>query len=147
MFSVLFLCAACTTQSMLDDLLTEALPNGAEARIFETCAPFMGGAVALLDEVLLPDEELHEPRDGEGKWTRSLSLSSFVEADSAQYRVAGVAATLLDGKSCYRKISPKADEVLFGERSGRFYRSENREIIIVIFDAPAGEGVMFVQAP
>lgn len=131
---------------MLDDLLAEALPLGAEARISETCTPFMRGAVALLEEISLPEEEGHEPRSGEGNWTRSLSLSSFAEADSAQYRGAGVAATLLDGKNCYREISPEADEVLFGERPGWFYRSENREIVIVIFDAPAGEGVMFVQA-
>lgn len=144
---VLVFCGACATQNVLSELLQGALPTGAKAHIAETCAPLMQGAVALLNEVSLPDEERHEPRSGVGNWKRSLSLSSFVQADSSLHQGVGVAATILDGKDCFREISSEADQVLFGEKSGWYYRSENREVVIVIFDTPAGEGVMFVQAP
>ena len=143
----LLLCASCTDQTILSEILYDALPEGANAVISEACTPLLQGAVALLDEVSLPDETPLDASNATGEWVRSVSLTNFSEADSATYRGVGVSATILDGKNCLRHLSLDADQILFGERSGWYYRSDNREIVVVLFDEPLGKGVMFVQAP
>jgi len=143
----ILLCASCTNPSVLNELLFGALPEGAKASISETCMPLLQGAVAFLDEVTLPDTTPLEASNATGEWVRSLSLASFAEADKIQYRGAGVSATILDGKDCIRELSSDAEQILFEQTSGWYFRSNDREVVIVVFDEPPGKGVMFVQAP
>jgi len=109
----------------------------------------MGPAVGLFSlpegsEEIMKQELLK--RTVQGSWSRAPSLAEFARRDE-DHLGPGVGATILDGKRCLRKIESEAKEVLFGDREGFYFRSDNREVVIVIFDHPSGNGVIFVQAP
>ena len=51
----------------------------------------------------------------QGRWIHAPSLAEFVRRDK-EHIGPGIGATILDGKSCLRKIESDAEEILFGDR-------------------------------
>ena len=148
-FSSVLLLASCSSESHLKSVLKSYLPDGLVPTFGETCIKFMGPAEGLFS---LPEgsEEImkQELLEGsvQGSWSRAPSLAEFARRDE-DHLGPGVGTTILDGEKCLRKIEREAQEILFGDREGFYFRSDNREVVIVIFDHPSGNGVIFVQAP
>ena len=115
----------------------------------ETCIKFMGPAVGLFSLPIgskkIIEQELLEGTV-QGSWSRAPSLVEFDRRDN-EYLGAGIGATILDGKECLRDIEPGAEEILFSNREGFYFHSKDRRVVIVIFDRPSGNGIIFVQAP
>lgn len=59
----------------------------------------------------------------------------------------GIAATLLDGKACLRQITDEADAILFGPKPGSYDASSNEQVVVIVFDDPQAQGVIFMQGP
>ncbi|MEX0348994.1 MAG: hypothetical protein AB3N15_06170 [Paracoccaceae bacterium] len=137
----------CSRDARLEETLTEILPPEAQIALVETCSELLGASVALFSVALPPASKRFHDQSVNGLWMRTRSLQEFAQADADGYRGAGVSATILDSKECLRNITDDADTILFGEKAGLYYRSENREIVAIIFDEPSGRGVMFLQAP
>ena len=137
----------CSDEARFEETLAEILPSSAQISLIKTCSEFLGASVVLFSDVSLTSDESILNHAVDGLWVPSTSLSEFAESDEAIYRGAGVGATILDGKDCLRDITNEADEILFGAKTGLYFRSENREIVAILFDAPKGHGVMFLQAP
>lgn len=135
----------CSVDEIIEDILSESLPPNTEYELTETCSYFMGPAVALFSVVSMPPEEDFLNHTPLGAWTRSASLSEYAASDS--YRGVGIGGTVLDGKQCLRDRTEDANDILFGARTGLFYRSEDRRTVAVILDEPRGFGVLFIQAP
>ena len=129
----------CDSPSRLLELIDGALPPDTGATLTESCTPFMGPFVGLFT---LPNGPLVSP---EG-FQRFPSLSDFVQSD-ADCLGACLGATVLDGKECLRKLTNRADDILFAPTPGLYRWTNNRKVIVVLFDDPAGEGLIFVQAP
>jgi len=141
------LIAGCATEVRLKEILAGILPLSPQLSLTETCSKFLGPTVVLFSNASLTSEEDIINHVVEGLWIRSSSLIEFADVDAQTYRGAGVGATILDGKNCLREITAEAEEILFGSKTGLYYRSENREIVAILFDEPKGHGVMFLQAP
>lgn len=139
--------AGCSNDASLEETLAEILPPSAQISLTETCKKFLGASVALFSDVSLTSDESILNHAVDGLWAPSSSLSEFAETDAEKYQGAGVGATILDGKDCLRDITNEAEEILFGAKAGLYFRSENRKIVVIMFDAPKGHGVMFLQAP
>ena len=137
----------CTNTSRLEKILAEILPPNIQVTMTETCAKLLGPAVALFSTVSPPAEKSILDHTSDGLWVRSASLLEFAEADAREYGGAGVGATILDGKECLRDKTDTADEILFGSKDGLYFRSNNRQIVAILFDEPEGHGVLFLQAP
>ena len=141
--------SGCMPEAIILDHLQSALPPGTSASLAERCSPFMGPSVALFDlstdranDALL-SEQL---RNMDGLWSQHESMADFHQVRS-QARGPGIGATLLDGKSCLRDLTPDADDILFGDRRGYYYASPPEDVVIVLFGAEPQSGVIFVQAP
>jgi len=138
---------ACASQSRLEDILNEIFPAGAQFEVASTCSNFLGSSVGLFSVSSLPSEKSILDHMVDGHWVRSNSLLQFAETTDQEYVGAGVSATVLDGKECLLYNSDQAEEILFGNKSGLYFRSKNREIVAILFDDPQGQGVLFLQAP
>lgn len=139
--------SGCSNESRLKDILARTLPPSAQISMIETCSENLGAAVGLFSDISQASDESILNHRVDGLWTRSASLSEFAKSDTERYQGAGVGATILDGKDCLREISNKAEEILFETKTGLYFRSENRKIVVVMFDEPKGHGVIFLQAP
>ena len=147
--SGILLLASCSSESQLKAVLKSYLPDGLLPTLGETCIKFMGPAVGLFSLPEGSEEFINRELlmgTNYGRWARASSLADFVHRDEHHGR-SGVGATILDGKKCLRKIESQAHDILFGEREGFYFRSENGQVVIVIFDQPSGNGVIFIQAP
>ncbi|AQZ53229.1 hypothetical protein [Martelella mediterranea] len=132
-------------------ILAEALPEGAEPEVLSTCYSFLGlgPTVALFRYPVkgvtdAPATSLNP--DGSKGWTWQPSLGDFVEKQSKE-PVLGLAMTVLDGKQCLRDMTDDANSILFEEHPGLYYSTNREEVIIILFDGPEREGVIFIQAP
>lgn len=147
--SCVLLLASCSSESPLKTILETHLPDGLVPTLNETCSTLMGPAVGLFSLSKGPEENIEQvllKNTVQGRWSRASSLAEFTRRDK-EHMGSGIGATILDGKNCLRKIDENAEETLFGATEGFYFRSENREVVIVIFDHPTGNGVIFVQAP
>ena len=77
-------------------------------------------------------------------WSYAPSLGEYVGRDS--YPSLGLAATILDGKACLRELTPDANKILFGDTPGLYRHSQNRRILVILFNDRPHTGVVFVQA-
>lgn len=139
--------AGCSSKARLKSILTGIFPSNTQVTLTETCVKILGPAVVLFSVASLPSEESILKHTPDGIWTRSISLSEFAKADTKEYKGAGVSATILDGKDCLRDKTDKAEDILFGNMDGLYFRSKNRQVVAILFDDPQGSGVMFLQAP
>ena len=149
----LFICtlwlSGCASEKYLDEFLEASLPSGLTPTLNKTCIQFMGAAVGLFSLPNGSDKILRQEVQNntvQGTWSHAPSLGEFAARD-AEHRGAGIGATILDGKKCFRDMEETANEILFGNKTGFFFHSENRNVVIMIFDDPKGNGVIFVQAP
>ena len=148
-FSGVLLIASCSSKNQLHSILKSYLPDGLAPTLVETCTRFLGPAVGVFSLPSGSEEIMKQElvkRTVSGSWSRAPSLHEFTRRDVG-YPGPGISATILDGKKCLRKIESRADEILFGERGGYYFRSDDREVVIVIFDHPSDRGIVFVQAP
>lgn len=144
---VSFAMVGCSNDAKFEEILARILPPTAQIALTETCSMFLGASIALFSGVSLLSEKSLLDHAVDGLWVRSSSLLEFAEADAQEYPGSGVGATILDGKECLRDKTDEAEEILFGAKAGLYFRSENREIVAIIFDEPKGHGVVFLQAP
>ncbi|MEO0773219.1 MAG: hypothetical protein AAFZ04_08570 [Pseudomonadota bacterium] len=145
--SVLLLAfAGCQGRSNIEDEIRGFLPQGSTFSTGEICDPLFGPIVAAFSLEKVPARSQFLNYEGNGAWTVASSLRKFVEMDDYDQPL-GMGATILDGKECLRDISDQADQILFGENPGLYYRSDKRRIVAVVFDDPLGTGFVFFQAP
>ena len=139
--------SGCATELRLEEILYEIFPQSAQVELDSTCFRFLGPAVGIFTVSSLPSEKSMLDHMADGHWVRSESLLQFAEADYQEYAGSGVGATILDGKKCLRDSSGQAEDILWGNKPGLFFRSNNRKIVAILFDEPKGHGVLFIQAP
>jgi hypothetical protein len=109
----------------------------------------MGPAVGLFTISDTTEDILVEPHldlQEDVNWSRSDSLLTFTQDDEG-FQGSGIGATILDGKKCLQGITENTRSILFGKKSGLYYHSDDRKVVIILFDDPKGHGVIFVQAP
>jgi hypothetical protein len=133
--------------SALHDYLSEVFPTGSDIKIQESCGGSLGlsATVAVFEVVVANDDPASEltrfaPEDG--TWTRQASLQEFVDAHGEPV---GLAATVLDGKACQRKLRNDANALLFEQAPGLYFRSHDQTAFIMMPDDEPGTGVVFVQ--
>lgn len=140
----------CTQDGNLMEILAKALPADASPTLTDSCTSFLGfGPAVGIFEVSL--EMAREAAGFKGRfaetllWSQHGSMVEFAEARSHQ--IAGINATLLDGKDCLREMTAGADEIMFGDTPGTYYASPDEQVVIVIFSGDLGKGAIFVQSP
>ncbi len=144
--SIMFL-TGCSNSELIEDHLERILPKSANVTIDKTCTSSNLGIVALLTVTSLQEDALALIPKDKGKWIRASSLSEFSKTDAQEHTGLGVRGTILDGKICVRELTNQAEPILFGDKTGWYFTSYDREIIIAVFDEPERLGIMFIQAP
>lgn len=145
--------AGCSSKARLEQILSSIFPPNSEITINATCVKLLGPAVVLftlkspLSEEAILNQTVIDNWKRRGTWVRLNSFLDFASKDANEYQGVGVGGTLLDGKDCLRAKTERADAILFEDNRGLYYRSGNREIVAVLFDDPAANGVMFLQSP
>lgn len=137
----------CSNSELAEDHLERFLPETANVAIDKTCTSSNLAIVALLTVTSLQEDALAFLPKDKGRWTRASSLSEFSETDAQEHTGLGVSDTILDGKNCVRKLTDQADKILFGDKTGWYFTSYDREIILAVFDEPERLGILFIQAP
>lgn len=139
-----------TEDSKLMEILRMALPADASPNLTDSCTSFLGfgPAVGIFEVSLVV---AREAADFEGRfadtpsWSQHGSMLEFAEARSRE--IAGINATLLDGKDCLRELTAGSDEIMFEDTPGTYYASPDQQVVIVLLSGDLGEGAIFVQSP
>lgn len=139
--------AGCTTETAVQQYLTEILPTASVVRATDSCGGWLGlsPAVALVD-VTLPKGVARGDLIGleteTGAWSYRGSLQDFVDDEG---KPVGLAATVLDGKDCLRRLRADADAILFGPLPGLYFRSHDQSVLVILPDGQPGLGILFTQ--
>jgi hypothetical protein len=145
--AIIMFLTGCSNSELVEDHLERILPESANVTINKTCTSSNLGIVALLTVTSFTEDTLTLLPQDKGKWIRASSLSEFSETDAQEHTGLGVSGTILDGKNCVRKLTDQAETILFGDKAGWYFTSDDREIVIAIFDEPERLGILFIQAP
>lgn len=148
--ATMLLTVGCTQDSNLIEVLSTALPADAAPMLRDSCTSFLGfGPAVGLFEV--SPETAREAAGFQGyfadaaSWSQHRSMIAFAAVRS--HEVAGINATLLDGKECLREMTADADEIIFGHSPGTYYASPDQEVVIVLRSDDLGKGAIFIQSP
>jgi len=140
----------CTQNSHLMKILGNALPADASPTLTDSCTSFLGFGPAVGIFEVSP-EAAREAAGFKGRfadtpsWSQHGSMVEFAEVRSRE--IAGINATLLDGKDCLREMTAGADEIMFGDTPGTYYSSPDQQVVIVLLSGDLGKGAIFIQSP
>jgi hypothetical protein len=139
--------SGCTYEGAVLEYLVDVLPVGSAIQVTDSCSSAFGaGGGAAVFEVTFPQDasvpDLAALGLERGTWTREGSLGSFAEEHDFEV---GIAATVLDGRECFRSLREDADAWLFEPKPGLFYRSEDQTVVIMMPDDAPGVGAVFSQ--
>lgn len=137
----------CTSEKHLEPIILGAFPKSVAVEIETFCTHIMGPAVAVFSYEGAEPDTIREYQAPNGSWTHSSSLGRFAEISDSGRGGLGVGITILDGKKCLREVVENADDILFQPNPGLYYRSDEREIVVILPESTPGEGMLFIQAP
>lgn len=139
--------SGCTFEGAALEYLVDVFPQGSVIQVTDSCSRTfgMGGGAVIFEasfqqNAQAPDLTALSPELG--TWTREDSLQKF--AKKYDFEV-GIAATVLDGRDCFRSLREDAEAWLFEPNPGIYFRSHDQNIVIMMPDDPPGYGVLFSQ--
>lgn len=138
----------CATKDQLERFLNEILNPIWQGEITTACVSALVGNAGFFTFEGGTVGQVAKPYglNAEGYWQRSNSLAERVEVWDSDHRGPGAAMTVLDNRECIRDLHPDAERLLFGQAPGVYYVSDNREVIVVLFDGDEKQGMILVQA-
>ncbi len=139
--------SGCTFEGAVSEYLVDIFPVGSVIQVTDSCSSAFGaGGGAAVFEVTFPQNvsvpDLAALQLERGAWTREDSLQKFAEKHDFEV---GIAATVLDGRDCFRSLREDADVWLFEPKPGLFFRSNDQTLVIMLPDDALGAGAVFSQ--
>jgi hypothetical protein len=145
--AILCTLAGCTFEGASREYLVDVFPQGSVIQVTDSCSRAFGagGGAAVFEVSFAQNDQaadLTALSPELGTWTREGSLPTFAETYDSEV---GIAATVLDGRDCFRSLRDDADAWLFEPKPGLFFRSHDQNIVIMMPDDAPGIGVIFSQ--
>jgi hypothetical protein len=139
--------SGCTFEGAALDYLVDVFPQGSVIQVTDSCSSAFGagGGAAVFEASFEQNGQapyLTSLSPELGTWTREDSLQKF--AEKYDFEV-GIAATVLDGRDCFRSLREDADAWLFEPKPGLYFRSTDQNIVVMLPDNALGTGVLFSQ--